>query len=81
MSNPFHLCTFKPGQHRAEAWQAPRGHRVLHVESGDLVLAIAVPKHIDPPHLAAIEEAQRAHPASTPHAVTTIDPDFIDLIK
>lgn len=81
MNEPFHLCTFKPGQHRTEAWQAPRGHRVVHVDAHDCVHAFAVPKQVTTPHTTALLEAQRIAPGQSFRDTTLIDPDLIDLIK
>lgn len=81
MSAAYHVCSFKPGQRRSEAWQAPRGHRMVHVEAGGHIHAVVVPKDIDPPHFTAIQAVQHAVPSATPFAVTPICADLIDIIK
>lgn len=90
MSTTYHACSFKPGQHRSEAWQVPRGHRMVHVKYADKVHAIAVPAtrktgakktalHLK---IDAYFEAHKVDGGRRKaDSASIIDPDLIDIIK
>lgn len=85
MSTAYRACSFKPGQHRSEAWQAPRLHRMVHVKAAinpAEVHAIVVPADSHDVRLAALQVAV-PHLGPDVHLTHTeiINPDLIDIIK
>lgn len=79
----YHAASFRPGQHRSEAWQAPRGHHMVHIETTSKTHAMVVPKDCVFPVSSA--RAIAAKDGIAPHHVATdwyiVDPDLIDIIK
>lgn len=74
------VATFRRGQHKPEAWQVHRGHKMVHIKSGmahsDTVIAVQVPKSMPLDDLLPAAQDRFVAPI-----VEAIDPDLIDIIK
>lgn len=83
MSAIYHACSFAPGQHRSEAWQAPRGHCMVHIKTTSKTHAMVVPKDCHMPVTAARAEASAQGITKPFESIDwyLVDPDLIDLIK